>query len=199
MKVFFLLGAALALSAATLGGCGSVAKRPTTELSAPPAQVKALRLSGRLSVRQGKEAQTGTVRWLHDTPHHEIAVFSPIGTTLATLVQDSDKVKLTTSDKETYEATDAESLMDSVLGWRLPISGMQYWVLGKAAPPEREAVLEMGADHRLSRLTQKDWKIEYTNYRPVGNTELPGRIIMRRDDVEVKFFVDSIVQVESRN
>jgi outer membrane lipoprotein LolB len=191
--------AAVVLAGSILAGC-SVPKReaaPTSEIGAPPQEVKALRLSGRIALRQGKEAHNGNVRWLHDAPHHEIAVLTPLGTTVATIVQDVGKVKLTTSDKETYEAVDAEGLMENVLGWRLPLNGMQYWVLGRAAPPEADAQREVGADNRLARLTQQDWRIEYSNYRPVGNTEFPSRITMRRDDIEIKLVVDSFVAVDS--
>ncbi len=193
----------LALAAAVLlsvAGCASVSQRdaaPTTEIGQPTQAWKAVRLTGRLSIKQGKEAQFGNVRWLHDSPHHEIDVISPLGATVANIVQDPQRVTLVTSDRQKYEALDADRLMESVLGWSLPLNGMQYWVLGKPAPPEQEAQAELGPDNRLARLNQQQWQIEYSNYRPVGNMQYPGKIVMRRDDVEIRFVVDAIVPVPS--
>jgi outer membrane lipoprotein LolB len=180
--------------------CTSVPERkpaPIGEIGKPTQALKALQLNGRLSIKQGGDAQVGNLRWFHDAPHHEIAVLSPIGSTVANIVQDGDKVSLTMSDKKKYEAADADQLMENVLGWRLPLNGMQYWVLGRAAPPVGNARTELGPDNRVAKLTQQNWRIEYANYRPVGDTELPGRIVMRRDDIEIRFVVDSAVPVPS--
>jgi len=202
MLGFFRRSVGLLLFAALLSGCGSVAHRKaaqTSEIGTPLEPIKALRLSGRLSIKQGKEAQFGNLRWLHDAPHHEIALLSPLGSTVANIVQDFGKVTLTTSKRETYQAADADRLMQSVLGWHLPLNGMQYWVLGKPAPPEQDALTEVGPDQRLARLTQQNWRIEYSNYVPVGNAAFPGKIVMRRDDIEIRFVVDSIVPVADQH
>jgi outer membrane lipoprotein LolB len=175
-----------------LSGCAVTPRREAAPFP-PGAEIKKLELSGRLAYKQGKEGHSGVgVRWLHWTPRHEITVLTPLGTTVAKITQDADGVTLVTSDKEQYHAANADQLMEQVLGWRLPLNGMQYWVLGRAAP-DSEAQRVLGPDQRLAHLRQQDWDIDYSDYRLVAATEFPGKIIMRRDDVQIRFVVDSIV------
>jgi outer membrane lipoprotein LolB len=176
-----------------LAGCAAAPKRELPPVvPGAGADIKKLRLSGRLAIRQGKEGQSGLVRWLHWSPRHEITVLSPIGTTVAKITQDEDGVTLTTSTKEKYHAADADQLMQQVLGWHLPLNGMQYWVLGRAAPTS-EAQRELGPDHRLIHMRQENWDIDYSDYKPVADTAFPGKIVLRRDDVQIRFVVDTIV------
>ena len=188
----------LLLGATLLGGCASLRSRgdgnaPVVE-AGNAADIKALKLSGRLGIKQGKEGHSGSLRWLHAPPKHQITVYSPIGTTVAKIEQDVSGAKLTTSDKEVYQADDADQLMEQVMGWHFPLNGMQYWVLGRAAP-EGPAEEERGINNRLMHLKQQDWDIQYADYRPLANIELPYRIIMKRADVVIRFVVDTIVPI----
>ena len=191
-------GVGLLLAALVLTGCAGLRSRndgnaPVVEPGAAN-DIRALKFSGRLGIRQGKEGHSGSVRWLHASPKHEITVYSPIGTTVAKIEQDENGAKLTTSDKETYNAADADQLMQQVMGWHFPLNGMQYWVLGRASP-DGQAEEERGANNRLMHLRQQEWDIQYADYRPLANIELPYRIIMKRADVVIRFVVDAIVPI----
>ena len=84
-------------------------------------EIKALKLTGRLAVKQGKEGHSGGLQWLHASPNHEITVYTPIGTTVAKIEQNAQGAKLTTSDKEVYQAKDADQLMERIfLAYRSP-------------------------------------------------------------------------------
>ena len=188
----------LLVTAVLLSGCASLRSRddgnaPVVEPGAV-AEIKALKLSGRLGIKQGNEGQSGSLRWLHAPPKHEITVYSPIGTTVAKIEQNENGAQLTTSDKEVYKADDPDQLMEQVMGWHFPLNGMQYWVLGRVAP-EGPAEEERGANNRLMRLKQQDWDIQYADYRPLANIELPYRIIMKRADLVIRFVVDTIVPI----
>lgn len=192
------VGVGLLLAAVFLSGCAGLRSRsdgnaPVIEPGAV-AEIKALKLSGRLGIKQGKEGHSGSLRWLHAIPNHEITVYSPIGTTVAKIEQNENGATLTTSDKEVYKADDADKLMEQVMGWHFPLNGMQYWVLGRAAP-DGQAEEERGTNNRLMHLRQQDWDIEYADYRPLANIELPYRIIMKRADFVLRFVVDTIVPI----
>ena len=159
-------------------------------------EIKALKLTGRLAVKQGKEGHSGGLQWLHASPNHEITVYTPIGTTVAKIEQNAQGAKLTTSDKEVYQAKDADQLMEQVMGWRLPLNGLQYWVLGRPVP-NSQAEEERGENNRLVHLKQLNWDIQYSDFHALANMELPHRIVMKRDDVIIRFFVDKIVPLLS--
>ncbi len=191
-------GVGLLLAALVLSGCAGLRSRddgsaPVVEPGAA-VDIKALKLSGRLGIKQGNEGHSGSLRWLHASPKHEITVYSPIGTTVAKIEQNADGAKLTTSDKEVYQADDADQLMEQVMGWHFPLNGMQYWVLGRVAP-EGQAEEERGTNNRLMHLKQQEWDIQYSDYRPLANIELPYRIIMKRADVTIRLVVDTIIPI----
>ena len=159
-------------------------------------EIKALKLTGRLAVKQGKEGQSGGMQWVHSPPNHEITVYTPIGTTVAKIEQNAQGAKLTTSNKEVYEAKDADQLMEQVMGWRLPLNGLQYWVLGRPVP-DSLAEEERGENNRLVHLKQQNWDIQYSDFHALANVEMPYRIVMKRDDVTIRFFIDKIVPLLS--
>jgi outer membrane lipoprotein LolB len=169
---------------------GSCATRPPLLSPGAPGELRALDISGKISVKQGKSANFAGVRWHHAIPNHDITILSPLGQTVARVVQNGDGVTLSTADKAQYHASDADSLMQQVLGWSLPLTGMQYWVLGRAAPGDPAEVVNSN-DQRVTRINQDDWQIDYANYRPVGNGELPGRIVMQHGDVQIRVVIDS--------
>lgn len=173
-----------------LAGCASIERHEAPGAPASLATVKPLDISGRISLRQGREGHAGGVRWFFDPPHHDIRVLSPLGQTMARIVENPQGVTLTTADNQSVRADDPDQLIAAVLGWRLPIRGMQHWVLGQASP-DSKAQTETNGDNHVARIRQDNWDISYANYRNIEGTALPGRIVMRRADIEVRFVVDS--------
>lgn len=180
-----------AIAVSLLAGCSTWRgvereESASTDVSEP----KVFNLSGRISFKQGKEAVFGNLRWHHANPEHQITLLSPVGTTVASLVGDGTGFTLTTSDQREFHSTDADALVLQVLGWRIPVNGMQHWVLGRAVP-ERPASFMRDQNQRLSHLEQDDWNIDYSDYRRLSSVYLPGRIVMKRDDIEIRLFVDT--------
>jgi outer membrane lipoprotein LolB len=169
-----------------LGGCAAQPARVT----APAAEIKAVDLTGRISLKQAGHSGVANLHWHHAPPDHDIRLYSALGETIADIAQDRNGVTLLTAQKQRYSASDADSLMEQVLGWSLPLNGMQYWILGRAAPGGT-AEIQRGPDNRIQHMVQDHWQIDYSNYRPVGSAELPGKIFMQRDDVKVRVVIDS--------
>jgi outer membrane lipoprotein LolB len=173
-----------------LAACAGVQRHRVALAPATIANVQPLDISGRISVRQGREGHSGSVRWYFDPPNHDIRVLSPLGQTVARIVEDAKGVTLTTPDRQSMRAKDPDALVEAALGWRLPLKGLQHWVLGLAAP-DSVSKTETDGEQRVAKIFQDDWEISYARYRAVQGTELPGRIVMKRDDIEVRLVVDS--------
>jgi outer membrane lipoprotein LolB len=183
--------AVVGLCATLLAGCSTLRGVEREDVApAEPSEPTVFNLSGRISFKQGKEAVFGGLRWHHANPEHQITLFSPVGTTIASLVGDTDGYTLTTSDQREFRSTDPDSLVLQVLGWRIPVNGMQHWVLGRAVP-ERPASFMRDQNQHLSHLEQDDWNIDYSDYRRFASVYLPGRIVMKRGDIEIRLFVDT--------
>ena len=75
-----------------------------------------------------------------------------------------------------YRSDNVQALTREVLGWDLPLEGLQHWVVGRAEPGLPVQAEERDARGRLTRLTQNDWHISFLDY--AGDSSLPARIAL---------------------
>ncbi len=146
----------------------------------PPADDTPFALSGRLGVMHDGRGFYGNLLWQHGAGTDTLRVLTPLGQAVAELNRDATGVSLLTSRGERYEATDAESLTETALGWRLPLAGLAWWAQGRLAP---------GSGERLEgdRARQDGWEIEWE--RPAPDAR-PTRTLLRREGLEVRLVVD---------
>ncbi len=170
-----------------LGGCATPPlSLPAMSTSQPSAE--AFELNGRIGVRHDGQGFSGNLSWLHRANEDEIQLRSPLGQTVARIQRKSGIVTLETQDGH-YTAKSPAELTEQVLGWRLPLEGMQYWVLARPSP-DSTAESKRDENLRVIRLRQQEWEIEYQDYRMEGNFVLPSRIVMRNGTLELKLIVD---------
>ncbi len=151
-------------------------------------------MNGRIAVLTEKKGFSGSLRWHHHEDGDDIGFYSPIGTQLGQLSVGADGVTLTTSDKQTYSAQDAETLTQKTLGWSLPMSGLSDWVLGRPGPGAAE-ILAWDAEGRIQHLRQSGWDIEYPHYQTLDGRQLPGKIVMKSQKLDLKLVVEEWVGV----
>jgi outer membrane lipoprotein LolB len=176
---------------------GACAAPPPRTVSTPLSRAQSLaaaqrygfQLSGRVAVKYDEKNFSGGVRWAHNGSGDEIWILAPLGSGVAHIVQDAGGISLTTTEQKTYRALDAESLTREVLGWSLPLSGLQYWVLGIAAP-QNAAQAQHDAQQRLARLNQDSWEIAYLRYKPEQESGMPARITLSRGDLQISLIID---------
>ncbi len=167
-----------------LAGCTSVplaVQRPA-QADAPFA------FNGRVSVKHGEQRDSAGVRWVHRADDDEILLLAPLGQTVARIHRDGDMVTLEASGKS-YSAQDMETLMQQVLGWQLPLSGLRYWVTALPAP-EGESGIEREANGQVSLLRQQGWEIAYSRYAAPAADALPLKLNLKRDGMEVLLLID---------
>ena len=174
------LGLAIVLLPALLGGCASLPAGPD-ESVAPGG----FRLTGRAAVRYAGNGASVGIDWRHDTRTDDLLITSPLGQDVARISRRDGEVRVVTADQKEYAASDAESLTEQVLGWRLPLTGLADWVQGRA-DPRRPARLTRDAQQRLAELLQDDWRVEYQEYEGVR----PSRLRISRTGLEIRFVVD---------
>ncbi|HEX4926541.1 MAG TPA: lipoprotein insertase outer membrane protein LolB [Burkholderiales bacterium] len=130
---------------------------------APPEGALEFQVLGRIGARYGNDGFTGNVDWRHARAGDDMLITTPLGEGLARIVRAGDAVQLTTANGKQYNAPDAETLTERVLGFRVPLEGMTWWVRGRPMPdvPFQQ---ETGPEGRLRFLQQSDWRIAYLNY-----------------------------------
>jgi outer membrane lipoprotein LolB len=171
-------GAAAACAAALLSACAALPPRLQD-------QVPAFELTGRVAVRYGAEAASGRAEWRHSPAADDLVISTPLGQGIAELTRRGDVFALVTSDGKRHTASDAESLTESVLGWRLPLAGLPEWV--RAQPLAGVPAEVQRADGRVARIAQSGWTIEYLEY---GENGLPRRLRLQREALDIRLVIE---------
>lgn len=170
--------------------------------SAAEVRPAVFRLIGRVSVTSGKDSFSGGVQWHHTDTGDEILLLSPLGQAVAQIQRNREGVYLTTSEQETFYADDVETLTERVLGWRLPLMGLQYWVRSVNSPATVSEV-DMDIDETVVAIRQDGWEISYLGYFPMLATHTmqtettqtqpahPKLLMLKRPGLQIKLVIDS--------
>ena len=170
---------------ALLGAC---ATQPPVGPTTVAPEVDRFELRGRVAVKLDGRGHSARMRWRHDVDTDAIWLYSPVGSTIATLQADRDVAVLVTSKKETYQSSDVQSLTRDVLGWDLPLAGLKYWVLGRVNPDSPIEQIEWDEQQRIKRLVQDGWDIEFAGY--AENGALPASLVLRFADLRMRLLID---------
>jgi outer membrane lipoprotein LolB len=128
------------------------------------------------------------LKWNHEATSDALWLYSPVGSTIATLVSDGDRATLVTAKKESFSSNNVQALTREVLGWDLPLNGLRYWVLGRADPDVPVMSLEQDDRLRIKQLVQRDWQIDYLAYP--GDSALPSSMVLRYSDLRMRLIID---------
>lgn len=171
-----------------LGLVAILAACAAPEIKTPlPQSPGAFELLGRVAVNSPEQKFSGNLRWTHDAEQDQLWFLTPLGQGVAHLIKDRSGVTLKTND-ETYHALDVESLTRQVLGWRLPLTGLESWVRGISAPGVPAAV-ERDAAGRLARVRQDGWEISYLRYSEERG--LPEKLTVAGQGLEITLVIDN--------
>jgi len=148
-------------------------------------------VTGRIAINTDREAVNVSVHWEQQGEDYQIRFNAPLASGAAEIKGNADEVTLRTTDHQTYSAVDPESLLYDVMGWRIPVSGLRYWILGRPAPgvatdeePERHKDGEW--DGKLKRLNQSGWEIRYRTYRRVDGVHLPEHLVLKNEQFDAR-------------
>lgn len=154
------------------------------------ATIQQFSLKGRMGVQTEAKGFSGRLDWQHQPSTDNIALYSPLGSQVASIKKTVGNVVLEDSSGNTVSAKDAESLTQKTLGWKLPLTGLADWSLGRptASPIQASTSDELG---RLTTLQQDGWDIEYSDYADFEGKQLPNKIYMRSPKVNIKLIVEN--------
>ena len=195
----------------TISGCALLPQ--ASSRIARPAQLEtaSFALNGRISINHHGERQSAGLHWVHRAlptsrvppsglevkapleiktlaPSDEILLLTPLGQTAARIYRDDKIATLDNGDKH-YQDVDAEALMKQVLGWHLPLDGLQRWVLGLPAD-HTPAQIERDGKGRIAVMHQDGWEMHYTHYADSRPDSLPTRVQLIHDDLKILLLMD---------
>lgn len=155
-----------------------------------PAQAESasFTLNGRIAISHNGTRHSAGLRWAHRAQSDELLLLAPLGATAARVYRDADQATLDDGDKH-YRAADAESLMQQVLHWHLPLNGLHRWVLG--LPDAGSAArVERDAGGRIVVLYQDDWEVRYLRYAGDQPDSMPTHLRLSREGLQLQLLID---------
>jgi outer membrane lipoprotein LolB len=177
----FLTGIVLA---AVVAGCAA----PRSPLPASNVAIGTFTLAGRVAVKVEQRGYSARLNWRHGAGGDRLRILSPVGTVIAELEADASGATLTTADKKVYRSGDVQALTRQVLGWDLPLEGLQHWVVGRPEPTLPVQAEERDARGRLTKLIQNQWRIDFLAYS--GDSALPSRMLLAYDNLGLRLIID---------
>ncbi len=146
-------------------------------------------MDARAAVRYRNNGGSTRIAWRHGSTIDDVLITGALGQGLARITRRGEQVQLVAADGKEYHSKDAESLTESVLGWRLPLAGLADWIRGRPSR-DRPARVEDAEDGRIRVLWQDDWRIEYLSW----NGAVPGRVTLQHEGpdgvVELRVIID---------
>jgi outer membrane lipoprotein LolB len=211
MTTFISRTFALCLLAFFLNGCSvlKTKEQPTTDTSVEASMlhdhhmvlinsIDQFSLTGRLGVMTNPKGFSGRVAWQHASDKDNIDVFSPLGGKVANIIKTNEEVVLTNSKDEHISSPDAETLTEKTLGFRLPLSGLSYWALGRPSDTGLVEYVTWDENGRINNLKQNGWDIQYQDYEANEGYFLPKKITLRTDELIIKLIVEKWSDLQTR-
>jgi len=190
--VRLLLTALLLLSSAC-------ATRPPVPESAPESvwlahrdrveTLSAWQVQGRVAIRRDDDGWNAAFDWLQQGASYRLRLRGPFGQGAVELHGDDNGVWLQRQDQPPVYARSVDRLLQEETGWQLPVLGLQDWLRGIPVN-DQPAVLGWDRQGLLQSLQQDGWRIDYQRYRGVAGQQLPDRLKLLRDTLQVKVVVD---------
>jgi outer membrane lipoprotein LolB len=190
---------AVLLSAVLILGCAPAPQRPSPDSVQAAWEQRRARLSelsewrvvGRMALQNGDEAYHGHVDWRQDREGYRIRLNAPLGQGSVELQGKPGEVTLRSGDGDPIRAVDPNSLLREATGWRLPVAGLRWWVLGVPHPEgARPVEARLDDSGRLELLRQDGWGIEYRRYTELDGLELPDKVFLSRGDLRVRLVME---------
>lgn len=174
----------------SLSACSTLTS-PFSSGAAPSGQSVApyreqVELTGRLNVVYQKddkpESATVNFNWQQTAQRTDVTLYSPVGSTLATIAVTPQQAVLTQSGKAPRSAPDVDTLSAQMLGWSLPVSGLRDWLQGYAVSADGKRFVASPANDSVT--TRDGWRLRYVSWQDVDE-KIPGALPQpRRIDAE---------------
>jgi outer membrane lipoprotein LolB len=185
------------LVAALLSGCAGtpIRRQISPEIQgawdAHQASVMALNnwyLQGRVAVSTEDDGWTATLQWTQSNDAYVIRIIAPFGQGTYELQGQPGNVVMR-APKRVMIAKDPETLMQSNLGWTLPLAGLRFWVRGLPDPAKPATKIRVDDQGRLTELDQGGWHIDVLGYVRRGTIDLPEKLYISARQLEVRLAV----------
>lgn len=161
---------------------------PKAERKAQTDTVSSWNISGAIAAKNKTKAWSASLNWQQKgMSQYQIRLFGPLGG--GTVIVEKQGGVITYKDgPKTLTAKNADELLESQSGIRLPVNNLYYWVRGLPAPGAIDSSKYDQYNH-LSMLSQDGYTINYLSYTSVHHIDLPSKISLQGHGVSMKLVI----------
>ena len=180
----------------SLGACTTMPAKQSAQNEPMPWKQRSQQLNsiedwniqGAMSIHTREQSSSASLTWKQSGDDYHIHLFGPMGAGHIDITGSPKQVTLKTSSHKTVTADTPEALMQGQLGWHLPVTHLMFWIRGLPAP-DLPVHKHFDPYHHLDTLDQEGWHIAYKRYTAVGDTDLPTKIDMHNDELNVRIVI----------
>ena len=148
---------------------------------------------GRFSIRidddKGSNGGTGKLSWKQSPGRLEMSFYGALGRGAWHLLANPEHAELALADGRVVRGDSVESIINSELGWDLPVADFSLWLRGM---PGQDRTANIRSTDQLGRpesISYKSWQIKYLSWMPVGKYSLPKKIELTAPGRKLKLSV----------
>ena len=143
-------------------------------------------LIGKIGIRTPEDSLTIAInKWTQENDSFEIDLSSTFfGLGASTLQGNNQFLTLIESGEPPISSDRPNTLMETALGFPLPITHLSYWVKGLPAPG-LIANIEFNEQGLPSTIRQHHWQLDFSNYHLENGIPLPGKIKLKQNNTRI--------------
>jgi outer membrane lipoprotein LolB len=156
-------------------------------------------IHAKLGIKNGEDSGSVTLHWRQEGDEYTIQLSGPFGQGNAKLSGNSRAIRIARPGKEPLYSGDPTALVQQTFGWDLPLQHLPYWIRGEQSPlgtraddqghQHTTATIQYNEIGLLSALSQLDWALEYSRYKPQQQRLAPHKIRAKSNGVTLTLLI----------
>lgn len=139
--------------------------------------------AGRLAIIDQRRALSASISWHHHNQQDVIELAGPLGQGRTRIELSNSKIIVDKGGERVHYLRDGDTLATQLLGVKVPVSALRFWVLGLVFPEQDFRIIEQG-------FWQAGWQVKYLQMQSIGGDELPRKINIENERVRLKLVID---------
>src|SRR5690606_8488109 len=135
----------------------------------------------------------GSFTWVQDGERSTLSVRGPLGGGLLEVDGTPDRMQVTARGEQ-HVLTAPELDLSPLVGWWIPVESLGEWLPGLPDPRFASDGDHGGPAGALRTLSQREWQLEYPEYRVAAGVLVPRRIDLVHDGLELRLTVDDFTR-----
>jgi len=154
------------------------------------AQLENWKVMGKIGIRTKDDSMTAAInQWSQSKDTFIIDLSSTfLGLGATRIMGNEDYIIISDSDEDPISSNQPDNLIESALGFPLPVSLLSSWI--KAIPsPGSEYKISFNPQSLPLQLQQHNWQINYSNYSNEHGLPLPGKVKLQRGETRITLVI----------